>query len=114
MPSRSDGNPAPKKSPSHEAARLALTAPPFFEFQRIYFSPKPMNEQDSVFHARWWCVYILRCENESLYGGCTHDLVDRICRHNLVQVVSTGDKLPVTLLGFTAFRVRYKAFAYER
>ncbi len=62
----------------------------------------------------WWYVYILRCHNGLFYTGCTHDLTDRIVRHNSGQVHATSNKLPVTLLGFTAFRERYKAFAYER
>ncbi len=73
-----------------------------------------MDEHDSLSHDRWWYVYILRCNNGAIYTGCTHDLVDRIRRHNSGQVDSTSSKLPISLLGFTAFKERYKAFAYER
>lgn len=62
----------------------------------------------------WWYVYILRCNNGQLYTGCTSDLTDRINRHHSGKEDYTSDKLPVTLLGFTAFRERQKAFAYER
>lgn len=62
----------------------------------------------------WWYVYILRCHKGLLYTGCPHDLSDRIIRHNKGHVDATSDRLPVTLLGFTAFRERHKAFAFER
>ncbi|MBL0152055.1 MAG: GIY-YIG nuclease family protein [Chitinophagaceae bacterium] len=41
-------------------------------------------------------------------------MTDRLNRHHSGKVDYTSDKLPVTLLGFTAFRERQKAFAYER
>ncbi len=62
----------------------------------------------------WWYVYILRCNNGQLYTGCTSDLSDRLRRHHSGKVDATCDKLPVSLLGFTAFLERHKAFAYER
>jgi putative endonuclease len=35
-----------------------------------------------------WCVYVLRCRNNSLYIGMTNDLEKRIKKHNL----GTGSK----------------------
>ncbi|MBI4848853.1 MAG: GIY-YIG nuclease family protein [Nitrospirae bacterium] len=35
-----------------------------------------------------WCVYVLRCRNNSLYIGMTNDLEKRIEKHNL----GTGSK----------------------
>lgn len=29
-----------------------------------------------------WCVYILECEDKSLYTGCTNDLQHRFKRHS--------------------------------
>ena len=66
------------------------------------------------FNEEWWYVYILRSHNGMMYTGCTRDLANRIVRHNSGHVHSTRDDLPVTLIGFTAFRGRHKAFAFEK
>ncbi len=68
----------------------------------------------SFYKQEWWCVYILRSSNGSLYTGCTRNLTDRIFRHNKGYVQSTRNDLPVVLIGFTAFRESHKAFAFEK
>ena len=59
-------------------------------------------------------VYILKCSNGLYYTGCTKDLKDRILRHNKGQIHFTKDKLPATLVNYTAFNDKYKAFNFEK
>ena len=61
-----------------------------------------------------WYVYILKCSDNSYYTGCTNNLKERLVRHNKGQVHYTKDKLPPELLTYTAFRDKYKAFAFEK
>ena len=62
----------------------------------------------------WWYVYIMRANNGLLYTGCTHDLSYWIIRHNSGYGDAASNSLPGILLGFTAFRDRQKAIAFER
>lgn len=59
-------------------------------------------------------VYILKCNNNTYYTGCTSNLKNRIERHNKGQVHYTKDKLPVTLITYTAFADKYKAYEFEK
>jgi predicted GIY-YIG superfamily endonuclease len=59
-------------------------------------------------------VYILLCNNNTYYTGCTNDLKKRIERHNKGQVHYTKDKLPLKLITFSAFTDKYKAFEFEK
>ncbi|PSO45663.1 MAG: hypothetical protein BRC25_01445 [Parcubacteria group bacterium SW_6_46_9] len=59
-------------------------------------------------------VYNLRCEDNSIYTGCTNNLNDRLKRHNKGQVQSTKDRLPVELMCYTAFKSKCKAFEFEK
>ena len=61
-----------------------------------------------------WYVYILKCNNNSYYTGCTNDLKDRIARHNKGQIHYTKDKIPVKLITYIAFSTKYKAFEFEK
>ena len=49
-----------------------------------------------------------------MYTGCTKDLKDRIKRHNFGEVETTAKKLPVTIITYTAFQDKYKAFNFEK
>ena len=59
-------------------------------------------------------VYILRCSNGSYYTGCTGNLKERFESHQQGQVISTRDKLPVTLVNYIAFKEKSKAFKFEK
>ena len=61
-----------------------------------------------------WFVYILLCSDGSPYIGCTTDINRRIFEHNSHKIHYTKDKTPVTLITYTAFRDKYKAFAFEK
>ncbi|PLX04835.1 MAG: hypothetical protein C0595_01615 [Marinilabiliales bacterium] len=61
-----------------------------------------------------WYVYILRCNNNKYYTGCTGNLEMRLERHNRGQVHYTSDKLPVELVNYVAFKEKYKAFQFEK
>ena len=61
-----------------------------------------------------WYVYILKCNDNSYYTGCTNDLKDRIVRHNKGQVHYTEDKLPAELITYIAFTDKYKAYEFEK
>ena len=63
---------------------------------------------------QYWYVYILRCADGSIYTGCTNNLGDRIKRHNLGQVVSTKNILPVEIVTYIAFTNKYRAYDFER
>ena len=46
-----------------------------------------------------WYVYILECSDSSFYTGHTHDLKERLLRHNSGRGAShTAARLPVKLL----------------
>ncbi len=49
---------------------------------------KKADALESGKNGRQWCVYVLRCSNDSLYIGITNDLDKRIERHR----VGTGSK----------------------
>ena len=61
-----------------------------------------------------WYVYFLKCNDASVYTGCTHNLDERMERHKNGYVHYTSDKLPVILIGFIAFTEKYKAFEFEK
>jgi predicted GIY-YIG superfamily endonuclease len=59
-------------------------------------------------------VYILKCQNDCLYTGCTGDLKERIERHKKGQIGATANKLPVELISYIAINDKIKAFEFER
>jgi len=61
-----------------------------------------------------WYVYLLKCNNNSYYTGCTNNLKNRISRHNKGQIQYTQDKLPVKLITYIAFSDKYKAYDFEK
>lgn len=61
-----------------------------------------------------WYVYILECHDSHPYTGCTHDLKERVVRHEKGQVPATKNRLPVRLLAYFAFRDKYTAFNFEK
>jgi predicted GIY-YIG superfamily endonuclease len=61
-----------------------------------------------------WYVYILKCSDNTYYTGCTSDLDDRINRHLKRENTYTKDRLPVTLIYYSAFPDKYKAYEFEK
>ena len=72
-----------------------------------YGGQSPLSQQH-------WYVYILKCNDGSIYTGCTNNLEDRVKRHNLGQVLATENILPVEVVTYIAFTDKYKAYAFER
>ena len=62
----------------------------------------------------FWYVYILKCNDEKPYTGCTDNLKDRIERHNKGYVPATENKRPLELDLYFAFKDIYKAFNFEK
>lgn len=61
-----------------------------------------------------WTVYILKCYDNTYYTGCTHDLNERLQRHNNRQVAYTSSRLPVQVVHQSVFYDKYKAFEFEK
>ena len=59
-------------------------------------------------------VYILKCNDGKPYTGHTHDLGDRINRHQRGSVPATKDRRPVELITYLVFSDKYKALEYEK
>ena len=62
----------------------------------------------------FWYVYILKCNDEKPYTGCTDNLKDRIERHNKGYVSATMSRLPIKLVSYFAFSNKYTAFNFEK
>lgn len=63
---------------------------------------------------RFYYVYILKCNNNLPYTGCTEDLKERVIRHQKGHVPATKDRLPVKLVSYFAFSNKYIAFNFEK
>ncbi len=62
-----------------------------------------------------WTVYILKCNDNTNYTGCTGNLEERLKRHNNGEVAYTATRLPVKLMTTINFySEKYKAFELER
>ncbi|MEN8224049.1 MAG: GIY-YIG nuclease family protein [Bacteroidota bacterium] len=61
-----------------------------------------------------WYVYILQCRDNKLYTGCTQNIQTRLEQHNNGYVKSTLKRRPVTLLSYTVFTDKYKAYLFEK
>ncbi len=59
-------------------------------------------------------VYVLLCADGQTYTGCTADLRERIQRHSQGHVPATKTRLPVSLIFYSAFNNKYKAFEFEK
>lgn len=62
----------------------------------------------------FWYVYILKCDDDRFYIGCTDNLIERIDRHQKGHVPATKDRLPVKLISYFAFSNKYTAFNFEK
>jgi len=61
-----------------------------------------------------WYVYILTCNDERTYVGCTDNLDGRLKRHQSGWVPATKSRLPVKLITYMVFSDKYKAYDFER
>lgn len=61
-----------------------------------------------------WTVYILKCSDGRIYVGCTHDLTQRIAKHESGLVEFTKSRLPVAVILTVSFPERHKAYFFER
>lgn len=59
-------------------------------------------------------VYILWCNDNKPYIGCTDNLKDRFNRHQHGYVPATKDRLPTKLIAYFAFENKYTAFNFEK
>ncbi|MDE3247648.1 MAG: GIY-YIG nuclease family protein [Bacteroidota bacterium] len=59
-------------------------------------------------------MYVLRCNDETYYTGCTSDINDRLSRHSKGQVQYTSSRLPVNLMVIINFSDKYNAYDFER
>ena len=61
-----------------------------------------------------WCVYLLRCTDDSLYCGMTNELTARIIMHNKGRGAKyTRSRLPVNLAYVEAAKTRSEALKRE-
>ena len=63
---------------------------------------------------KYWTVYILKCNDNSYYTGCTSDIIQRLNRHTKGYVKYTKSRLPVELILEIRFKDRYKAYDFEK
>ncbi|MEL6559663.1 MAG: GIY-YIG nuclease family protein [Bacteroidota bacterium] len=61
-----------------------------------------------------WYVYMLKCNDNTYYTGCTNNLEDRIRRHNNNEIHYTKSRLPVVLETYIAFNDKYEAYKFEK
>lgn len=59
-------------------------------------------------------VYILKCNDNGFYVGCTDNLKDRIERHTKGYVDATKYRLPVELQIYFCFKNKFIAFNFEK
>jgi len=60
------------------------------------------------------CVYILLCNDSTLYTGWTNDIENRICAHNAgAGAKYTKMRLPVTLVHKEIFETKSEALKRE-
>lgn len=61
-----------------------------------------------------WSVYLLKCNDGTIYTGCTSNLEERLMRHSKGQVLYTSSRLPIQLITFITFTDKYKAYDFEK
>ncbi|MDP3043208.1 MAG: GIY-YIG nuclease family protein [bacterium] len=59
-------------------------------------------------------VYILRCNNNHFYVGCTNNLKERMDKHKRGKVQATSNLLPLKLIFYCCFLDKYLAFKFEK
>ncbi|MEZ4720389.1 MAG: GIY-YIG nuclease family protein [Flavobacteriales bacterium] len=61
-----------------------------------------------------WTVYILKCNDNTYYVGCTNNLEDRLKRHGKGEVYYTSGRLPIQLETHIIFQDKYMAYDFEK
>ena len=61
-----------------------------------------------------WHVYLLKCNDSTIYTGCTNNLERRLKQHENREVKSTASKLPFVLITYITFTDKYKAYNFEK
>ena len=64
--------------------------------------------------AKFWFVYILKCNDGTYYVGSTQNIDERLKRHYKGEIVYTKTRLPIELIVFTALPDKYKAYNFEK
>ena len=59
-------------------------------------------------------VYILKCNDETFYIGCSGNLEQRINAHRRGTVKYTSKRLPINLVTYIHFNDDIKAYNFER
>ena len=59
-------------------------------------------------------VYLLKCNDDTIYTGCTSNIDLRLNAHKSGQVTYTKSRLPIELIIYIAFSDKHKAFAFEK
>ena len=63
----------------------------------------------------FYFVYVLLFDKDNkFYTGCTDNLKERIERHVNGYVTATKTRRPISLIFYTAFIEKYKAFEFEK
>ncbi len=65
-------------------------------------------------HKETHYVYLLKCQDETIYTGCTKNLEERLKRHSKGQVSYTSTRLPFELITYIVFNDKYKAYKFEK
>jgi putative endonuclease len=73
-----------------------------------------MKAADHLSNLTFWYVYLLRCNDNSIYTGCTSKLEKRLEKHFKGEVTYTGTKRPLQLITYIVFTDKYKAYDFER
>jgi len=61
-----------------------------------------------------WTVYVLKCNDNTYYTGCTSDLTERLKRHHKGFVTYTKPRVPLELIVYINFKNKYKAYDFEK
>ena len=76
---------------------------------KIRRAPAEKLRQDRMYY-----VYILKCNDDTHYTGCTNDIEDRIRRHYCGEIKYTKTRLPFQLMFYASFPDEYKAYEFEK
>ncbi len=61
-----------------------------------------------------WHVYLLKCNDDTIYTGCTSNLENRMKRHNKGKVKYMKTRLPFEIVTYITFTDKYKAYQFEK
>jgi len=59
-------------------------------------------------------VYLLKCNDETMYTGCTSNLSQRMKAHSDGKVKYTATRLPLSVITTIQFCDKYKAFQFKK